>query len=179
MELSAIMSVGKSNADITEHIIPISNSKFKLDFQAKLSEPTENWASFGRFVLPAKEKTVWVDGKPVQLLANNLKTLIFSKKDAREIRFPIAGGGKAVKSISPLVRYDSMNDHSDGVRNAQGVLGIDDYARSRITGGVTISLGTPFVSDIRLNYEKYFYREGAVPDVSEQDKFVIEFMVRF
>ena len=94
-------------------------------------------------------------------------------------RFPIADGRKAVKSISPLVRYDSMNDHSDGVRNAQGVLGIDDYARSRITGGVTISLGTPFVSDIRLNYEKYFYREGAVPDVSEQDKFVIEFMVRF
>ena len=94
-------------------------------------------------------------------------------------RFPIADGGKAIKSVSPLVRYDSMNDHSDGVRNAQGVLGIDDYARSRITGGVTISLGTPFVSDIRLNYEKYFYREGAVPDISEQDKFVVEFMVRF
>ena len=102
MELSAIMSVGKSNADITEHIIPISNSKFKLDFQAKLSEPTENWASFGRFVLPAKEKTVWVDGKPVQLLANNLKTLIFSKKDAREIRFPIAGGYEVQVSGNPL-----------------------------------------------------------------------------
>ena len=100
-------------------------------------------------------------------------------------RFPIGDGGKAVKSISPLVRYDSMNDHSDGIRYLNGVpdpsgsLVIRDYARSRITGGVTISLGTPFVSDIRINYEKYFYREGAIPDVSEKDKLVVEFMVRF
>ena len=100
-------------------------------------------------------------------------------------RFPIGDGGKAVKSISPLVRYDSMNDHSDGIRYLDGVpdpsgsLVIRDYARSRITGGVTISLGTPFVSDIRINYEKYFYREGAIPDVSEKDKLVVEFMVRF
>ena len=100
-------------------------------------------------------------------------------------RFPIGDGGKAVKSISPLVRYDSMNDHSDGIRYLDGLpdpsgsLVIRDYARSRITGGVTISLGTPFVSDIRINYEKYFYREGAIPDVSEKDKLVVEFMVRF
>lgn len=98
---------------------------------------------------------------------------------------PIAEGSKAVKSVSPVLRYDSMNDHSDGIRylngvqDPEGVLVIRDYARSRITGGVTISLGTPFVSDIRINYEKYFYREGAVPDVSEKDKFVVEFMVRF
>ena len=78
-----------------------------------------------------------------------------------------------------------MNDHSDGIRylngvpNPSGSLVIRDYARSRITGGVTISLGTPFVSDIRINYEKYFYREGAIPDVSEKDKLVVEFMVRF
>lgn len=100
-------------------------------------------------------------------------------------RFTIGDGGKAVKSISPLVRYDSMNDHSDGIRYLNGVpdpsgsLVIRDYARSRITGGVTISLDTPFVSDIRINYEKYFYREGAIPDVSEKDKLVVEFMVRF
>ena len=100
-------------------------------------------------------------------------------------RIPIANGEKAIKSVSPLLRYDSMSDHSDGIRYLDGVpdpdgtMVVRDYARSRITGGVTISLGTPFISDIRLNYEKYFYREGAVPDVSEQDKFVVEFMVRF
>lgn len=100
-------------------------------------------------------------------------------------RIPIANGQKAIKSVSPLLRYDSMSDHSDGIRylggvpDPNGTMVVRDYARSRITGGVTISLGTPFISDIRLNYEKYFYREGAVPDVSEQDKFVVEFMVRF
>ena len=98
---------------------------------------------------------------------------------------PICDGEGAVKSVSPLVRYDSMSDHSDGIRYLNGVqdpdgsLVISDYGRSRITGGVTVSLGTPFVSDIRINYEKYFYRQGAVPDVSCKDKFVIEFMVRF
>lgn len=100
-------------------------------------------------------------------------------------RIPVANGQKAIKSVSPLLRYDSMSDHSDGIRylggvpDPNGTMVVRDYARSRITGGVTISLGTPFISDIRLNYEKYFYREGAVPDVSEQDKFVVEFMVRF
>lgn len=98
---------------------------------------------------------------------------------------PVGGEKAAVKSLSPLVRYDSMSDHSDGIRylggdpDPSGVLVIRDYARSRVTAGLTISLGTPFVSDIRINYEKYFYRAGAIPDISEKDKFVVEFMVRF
>ena len=73
-----------------------------------------------------------------------------------------------------------MSDHSDGTADAEtGLLNTTDYRRSRITGGVTLSLGTPFVSDIRLNYEKYFYREGSVAKPSERDKIVIEFMTRF
>ena len=43
----------------------------------------------------------------------------------------------------------------------------------------TWSIAEPFISDIRVNYEKYFYNEGATPKVSEQDKAVIEFMIRF
>ena len=35
------------------------------------------------------------------------------------------------------------------------------------------------VSDIRINYEKYFYRSGAVAKPSERDKIVIEVMTRF
>ena len=88
--------------------------------------------------------------------------------------------------ISPLIRYDYMSDHSDGLRyNAEGAedvegsLVINDYQRSRITGGVTLSLDLPFVSDIRLNYEKYFYRDGAIAKPSEKDKIVVEFMTRF
>ena len=117
--------------------------------------------------------------------AQDAFTDVYSFDGFLSYMIPIGDGSGAVKSVSPLVRYDSMNDHSDGIRylngvqDSGGVLVIRDYARSRITGGVTISLDTPFVSDIRLNYEKYFYREGAVPDISEQDKFVVEFMVRF
>ena len=82
-----------------------------------------------------------------------------------------------------------MSDHSDGKRyknneeeweeNVDGSLIVNDYQRSRLTGGLTFSLALPFVSDIRLNYEKYFYRKGAIAKPSERDKIVIEFMTRF
>lgn len=79
-----------------------------------------------------------------------------------------------------------MSDHSDGKRyntngdeDEAGTLVINDYRRSRLTGGLTFSLDLPFVSDIRLNYEKYFYRSGAIAKPSEKDKLVIEFMTRF
>lgn len=91
----------------------------------------------------------------------------------------------AIKYVTPLVRYDYMGDHSDGKRyldgeeDENGVLKINDYQRSRLTGGVTLSLKKPFTGDIRINYEKYFYRNGAVAKASEKDKAVVEFMVRF
>lgn len=98
--------------------------------------------------------------------------------------------------ISPLVRYDFMTDHSDGKRytvssdatggdaattddETKGKLIVNDYKRSRITGGVTLSLDKPFVSDIRVNYEKYFYGHDGIPKTSEKDKIVVEFMVHF
>ena len=90
-----------------------------------------------------------------------------------------------IRYITPLVRYDYMSDHSDGTRhadgkaNTEGKLIVNDYQRSRLTGGVTLSLKKPFVSDIRLNYEKYFYRDGGIAHRSERDKIVVEFMTRF
>lgn len=94
---------------------------------------------------------------------------------------PIRGKEALVKKVSPLVRYDCMGDHSDGsTYDEQGLrLTTADYKRSRLTGGVTLSLATPFVSDIRVNYEKYFYRDGAVVKTSEHDKIVVELMTRF
>lgn len=90
------------------------------------------------------------------------------------------------KKISLLVRYDYMTDHSDGKRynadsetGSAGSLKVNDYRRSRLTGGLTLSLAKPFVSDIRLNFEKYFYRAGASPKTSERDKIVVEIMTRF
>ncbi len=84
-----------------------------------------------------------------------------------------------IQSVTPLVRYDFMTDHSNGTMDDEGKLTINDYKRSRLTGGVTLSLKKPFTSDIRLNYEKYFYRDGAVALPSEKDKVAIEFMTRF
>lgn len=86
---------------------------------------------------------------------------------------------RALKQISILARYDYMSDHSTGLANAAGELVADDPERHRVTGGLTFSLGLPFQADIRVNYEAYFYRSTATPALSEQDKFVAEFMVRF
>lgn len=86
---------------------------------------------------------------------------------------------KVFSKISFLGRFDYMGDHSDGTANENGHLTLTDAERKRITGGITLSIAKPFISDIRINYEKYFYNEDATPKVSEQDKFVIEFMTRF
>lgn len=89
------------------------------------------------------------------------------------------------QKISPLLRYDFMTDHSDGMRyvdgkaNEEGSLIVNDYKRSRLTGGVTFSIAKPFVSDIRINYEKYFYGNNAIAKPSERDKIVLEVMTRF
>lgn len=90
--------------------------------------------------------------------------------------------------ITPLVRYDYMTDHSDGKEYVVATaddgtetkgLKVTDCQRGRLTGGVTFSISKPFISDIRVNYEKYFYRKGGVPKPSEKDKFVVEVMTRF
>lgn len=86
---------------------------------------------------------------------------------------------RALRRISLLARYDYMSDHSTGIAGPDGALLADDPERHRVTGGVTLGLGLPFQADIRINYEAYFYRPTATPALSEQDKIVAEFMVRF
>ena len=101
------------------------------------------------------------------------------------VSYDIPSGKGLVRYVTPLLRYDYMSDHSDGTRylngkaDKGGTLIVNDSQRSRLTGGVTLSLKKPFVSDIRFNYEKYFYKNGGLPHTSEKDKFVIEVMTRF
>jgi len=97
---------------------------------------------------------------------------------------PVINQKSIIRKVSPLARYDFMSDHSDGTRyggsdTELGALKINDYKRHRITGGVTLSLAKPFISDIRINYEKYFYRKGGIAKTSEKDKIVVEFMTKF
>lgn len=73
-----------------------------------------------------------------------------------------------------------MSDHSRGNRDEHGLLHIDDSARHRLHGGVTLSLGRKALqADIRVNYEQYFYEGKVTPAVSEQNKIVVEFVAHF
>ena len=88
---------------------------------------------------------------------------------------------KVFNKMSFLARYDMMTDHSDGETRDEetGTLSITDYKRHRLTAGITFSLSKAFRTDLRLNFEKYFYPEGSIAKESEQDKVVLELMVRF
>ena len=93
--------------------------------------------------------------------------------------YDIPAGKGIVKYVTPLLRYDYMSDHSNGTANEAGQLIVNDPQRSRLTGGITLSLRKPFLSDIRINGEKYFYRNSGASHTSEKDKVVVEFMTRF
>lgn len=87
---------------------------------------------------------------------------------------------KKITAISFLGRYDYMSDHSKGSKDDSGNLMVDDPERHRLTGGVTLSLGKKSLqADIRLNYEQYFYAEGVIPAISEQNKLVVELVAHF
>ncbi len=82
---------------------------------------------------------------------------------------------KNLKKITPLIRFDSMTENNKGIVDDENIY-ITDNARKRFTTGLTFSLNKPFVNDIRLNYEKYFYADKVV---NNDDKLVVEFVVRF
>lgn len=91
----------------------------------------------------------------------------------------IKKGKSLIKKVSFLARFDYMGNNSDELdENAIDYI-ITDYERKRITGGLTFSFGKPFQADLRLNYEKYFYDDNSLALESEQDKLVVEMMVRF
>lgn len=86
--------------------------------------------------------------------------------------------------LSYLLRYDYMDNHADGKQGFDDEdethLKLSDAARHRLTAGITLSVGNRlFPTDIRFNYEKYFYPNDGTPKESEQDKLVAELMIRF
>jgi hypothetical protein len=81
-----------------------------------------------------------------------------------------------LQKITPLLRFDQMTDNNKGMPDENNSYPVNDIAGKRLTGGVTFSLAKPFLNDIRLNYEKYFYAEGVE---NKDDKLVLEFVVRF
>lgn len=81
-----------------------------------------------------------------------------------------------LKKITPLVRYDLMTDNNKGYTNTNGEYVANHIGRSRLTSGITFSPNKSFLNDIRLNYEKYFYKNGIT---DTDDKLVVEFVVKF
>ncbi len=81
---------------------------------------------------------------------------------------------KNITKITPGIRYDMMTENKKF--DSAGTLIAPDIARSRITGGITISLAKPFLNDIRLNYEQYYYGPG-IPN--SDNKFVADYVVEF
>ena len=84
---------------------------------------------------------------------------------------------RVLESISPRIRFDQMSDDNNGLINTPtGTYTVDDVKRSRITGGFTFYLRKPFINQIRLNYEQYFFADNIV---NQENKLVIEFVTRF
>lgn len=95
---------------------------------------------------------------------------------------PVKSEKSFIESISYLGRYDYMQDHSSGksgFNENTTQLKLTDAERHRMTLGMTFSVRNAyFPTDIRLNYEKYWYPNGGAKE-SEQDKLVCEVMIRF
>jgi hypothetical protein len=76
-----------------------------------------------------------------------------------------------------------MDNHSDGKKGFdEGTTRLlqSDAQRHRLTTGLTFHVANKnFPTNIRLNYEKYWYPNGSTPKESEQDKLVAELMIRF
>ena len=79
---------------------------------------------------------------------------------------------KVFNKMSFLLRYDMMTDQSDAKTTDEetGSLITTDYKRQRLTGGITFSLSKAFRTDLRLNYEKYFYARNSIAKESEQNR---------
>ena len=102
LTLSAVMPVDWRKADVVETITPTGDMEFRLDFQAKFREPAVVNALHGVFQLPAEKMTVFVDGKPVRLPGKYSVMTLFNKANAKEFRFPVAGGYEVQVSGNPL-----------------------------------------------------------------------------
>lgn len=90
--------------------------------------------------------------------------------------FPIEK--KMIGGISGAVRYDYMGDHSNGVLDDEGRLTVDFPECHRLTAGATLSLASKFQADIRVNYEKYFYKNGPLTP-NDGDRIVLELIAHF
>lgn len=78
-------------------------------------------------------------------------------------------------------RFDGITDHSDAAPSESGELTLTDPARNRITLGSTLTTmkAKNMFFDLRVNYEKNFFRHNYTPEPEFADKLVAEVVLRF
>ena len=86
---------------------------------------------------------------------------------------------KYLKHLAFTGRFDAMTDNSSGYKNSEGLLQVDDCEKKRITAGITLTPALNIRTEVRVNYEKYFYDDISFANESEMDKLVLELMIRF
>ena len=120
-----------------------------------------------------------------QIAALFLKTADNEKEHAKLWFKELNGIGDTAENLLAAAEGENYEwtDMYDGFAKTAdeetGRLTVTDYKRQRLTGGITFSLSKAFRTDLRLNYEKYFYAKNSIAKESEQDKVVLELMVRF
>ncbi len=131
-------------------------------FNAGIMYTNQRWHFEGEYFHKEYEKNLFSDTKGYFVLASY------------DIPTPKL---KAIESISPRIRYDHMSNDNNGLLNpTTNTYTVDDVERSRFTGGINFNLKKPFINEIRLNYEQYFYAQGIV---NNDNKLVIEFVTNF
>lgn len=91
--------------------------------------------------------------------------------------FPIEK--KLLSGVSGAVRYDYMGDNSSGIADELGNLITDNPDCHRITLGATLTLKSKVQADIRVNYEKCFFKKGVIPTIADDDRLVLELIAHF
>ena len=124
--------------------------------------------------------------------------------DMRDVGFQLgydfltAEGRKMLSVDAGVFNGSNLDKHSDGKKGwispapSQGGekrLVQSDAERHRLTAGLTFHVGSlptgegggrgRFPTDLRLNYEKYWYPNNGIAKESEQDKLVAELIIRF
>lgn len=86
----------------------------------------------------------------------------------------------AITRVSAQTRFDALSDFSTGVADDSGALVTDKCARKRLTIGATATNINKYCrTDLRLNYEHYFYGDNAAYSAADGSKVTIELVVHF
>ena len=176
---------------ISEHKIYFTNT---YGFSVKLISPFATHWYASASTAHQKRGSVWMQNWDIggyfddglwhveaEYLRKNYRHHAFDAVNAWDFfvyrNFPLKS--KVIEGVSGAARYDYMGNHSSGVLSEEGHLTIDNPECHRLTVGATLSLRSKFQADIRLNYEKYFYKNGLVPSPTEGDRLVFELIAHF